>query len=419
MSETTKPKTSIQLGQLMVDSGLITPAQLEGCLRLAEQTSMPLGRVLIMCGNTSEHVLQAAVQAQSLLKDGLLDLDSAIQALRTVSQKSIPLEDALKTLGWQSDNSLRANKLGELLLESGIVSSEVLDSALSGSFATGLPLGRFLVLLGAISESLLAIALNAQIMIRDGKVSRDKAVEGLKAARLRLEVPLMEKSLYRMPARHTIRLGELFVLAGILSETHLMNALEMGLVTQKPIGQILMELGLCHEKSLNAALKLQQAVSEGRLRPLQASSALAKVHNSDLSLADAIAQLRPELLPKEELQVVSLASFLKLVGTVTDDDIEKAVQVGLENSQILGRMLLVAGVIDEPTLQAAMRLDALVRAKLVTLEQACYAFNYSQQRLLNVDEALHEIGWTGQIANQIRNGDEVAESDNDLSEHSV
>jgi len=419
MSETTKPKTSIQLGQLMVDSGLITPAQLEGCLRLAEQTSMPLGRVLIMCGNTSEHVLQAAVQAQSLLKDGLLDLDSAIQALRTVSQKSIPLEDALKTLGWQSDNSLRANKLGELLLESGIVSSEVLDSALSGSFATGLPLGRFLVLLGAISESLLAIALNAQIMIRDGKVSRDKAVEGLKAARLRLEVPLMEKSLYRMPARHTIRLGELFVLAGILSETHLMNALEMGLVTQKPIGQILMELGLCHEKSLNAALKLQQAVSEGRLRPLQASSALAKVHNSDLSLADAIAQLRPELLPKEELQLVSLASFLKLVGTVTDDDIEKAVQVGLENSQILGRMLLVAGVIDEPTLQAAMRLDALVRAKLVTLEQACYAFNYSQQRLLNVDEALHEIGWTGQIANQIRNGDEAAESDNDLSEHSV
>jgi hypothetical protein len=419
MSETTKPKTSIQLGQLMVDSGLITPAQLEGCLRLAEQTSMPLGRVLIMCGNTSEHVLQAAVQAQSLLKDGLLDLDSAIQALQTVSQKSIPLEDALKTLGWQSDNSLRANKLGELLLESGIVSSEVLDSALSGSFATGLPLGRFLVLLGAISESLLAVALNAQIMIRDGKVSRDKAVEGLKAARLRLEVPLMEKSLYRMPARHTIRLGELFVLAGILSETHLMNALEMGLVTQKPIGQILMELGLCHEKSLNAALKLQQAVSEGRLRPLQASSALAKVHNSDLSLADAIAQLRPELVPREELQMVSLASFLKLVGTVTDDDIEKAVQVGLENSQILGRMLLVAGVIDEPTLQAAMRLDALVRAKLVTLEQACYAFNYSQQRLLNVDEALHEIGWTGQIANQIRNGDEAQEPETDLSEHSV
>ena len=397
MSESITQKTSIQLGELMVESGLLTRAHLEESLRLARQTSMPVGRVLIMSGHTDESVLQAAVQAQSLLKDGLIDFPSAVNALSVVSRDSVSLEQALQKDGWQNVDSVRPNKLGSMLLESGIITDETLQIAISGSFATGLPLGRFLVLLGAISEPVLAVALNAQVLIRDGKVPRNRAIEGLKAARLRLEVPLLEKSLYTIPVRKTLRLGELFVLSGVLSETDLMNALEVGLVVQKPIGQVMLSLGYITEESLQAALKLQQAVSEGRLRTLQASNALARVHNDRMSLADAIAQLGAQ---KEEQTppALSLAKFLKLVGAISDRDIQKALQAGLENSQIVGRMLLFAGIIDEPTLQAALRCDALVRAEILTVEQACFTFNYCQNHLVNVDEALQELGWTQKIA---------------------
>jgi hypothetical protein len=315
------------------------------------------------------------------------------------------MDEALKQLGWKRNENIQPNKLGELLLESGLITKETLEAALNGSLSTGLPLGRFLVLLGAISETLLSISLNAQILIRDGKVTRQRAIEGLKAARLRLEAPLLEGTAYKLPARHTIRLGELFVLAGVVSETDLMNALEIGLVGQKPIGRVLLDMALIDERLLNAALRLQEAVSMGQIRPLQASVVLSQVHSNGVELSEAISRLAPS--KHSDSDVLSLHNFLKLVGTINETDVQKAITIGVENSQIFGRMLLVAGVIDESTLQAANRCSALLRADLLTLEQSCFAFNYCQQKMITFDEALQDLGWTQKIAAGIRDRDDL------------
>jgi hypothetical protein len=403
MNESTRPRTSIQLGELLVEAKLLSRNQLDEALRIAEQTALPVGRVLIMTSGIKEHDLQCAVQAQSLVKDGILAPDLAFKALHTAARKHVALEEALKQQGWQKADNSQPNKLGELLLESGLISQEPLDAALAGSLSTGLPLGRFLVLLGALSETLLSVALNAQILIRDGKVTRQRAIEGLKAARLRLEAPLLEQGMYKLPPRHTIRLGELFMLSGLVSETDLMNALEIGLVGQKPIGRVLLEMALIDERLLKAALKLQEAVSMGHLRPLQASVVLAQIHSDRIDLSEAISRLAPE--KEGDASVIPLHKFLRMVGTISETDVESAIHAGMENSQIFGRMLLLAGVIDESTLQAAYRCNALVRADLLTLEQASFAFNYSQQRLITLDEALQELGWTQKIAAQIRDTD--------------
>ncbi|HEY9775587.1 MAG TPA: hypothetical protein V6C81_17615 [Planktothrix sp.] len=405
MNERSRPHTSLQLGELLVEAKLLARTQLDEALRIAEQTALPVGRVLIMTSGIREPDLQAAVQAQSLVKDGLIEPPMAFKALNMAARKNIVMDEALKQLGWKRNENIQPNKLGELLLESGLITKETLEAALNGSLSTGLPLGRFLVLLGAISETLLSISLNAQILIRDGKVTRQRAIEGLKAARLRLEAPLLEGTAYKLPARHTIRLGELFVLAGVVSETDLMNALEIGLVGQKPIGRVLLDMALIDERLLNAALRLQEAVSMGQIRPLQASVVLSQVHSNGVELSEAISRLAPS--KHSDSDVLSLHNFLKLVGTINETDVQKAITIGVENSQIFGRMLLVAGVIDESTLQAANRCSALLRADLLTLEQSCFAFNYCQQKMITFDEALQDLGWTQKIAAGIRDRDDL------------
>lgn len=358
---------------------------------MSRETGLPVGRMLLVAAKTTETVLQAAVQAQSLLKDGLIDLDTAYKALRIVKDEKKSFENALMQLNIVIEE-VKINKLGQLLLSSNFVTEEQLEEALAGSASTGLPFGRMLVLNGVINESQLAATLNAQILIRDDKITKDQAIDGLKQARRRqiaVEVPLMEKGFYRVQTRDAIRLGELLSLAGLISESQLLNAVELGLISQKPLGQVLIELNLVSEEILKTALQLQDLVMKGTLRPLQASQVLVQVRETGRSIPEAVAMIERGLT--SETIDITLKDFLMTVKTVTTDDIQNAFEVSVNNNQILGRMLLLSGIIDEPTLQAAMRLVFLVKGGLLSIEQAQKAFDYSTRHRATIDEALQEL----------------------------
>lgn len=381
----------IRLGILMIEAGLIAREELEECLRMARETGLPVGRILLVTGKTTENVLQAAVQAQSLLKDGIIDLKTAYKGLQLVANDKKSFDSALTQLDVEIDE-VKVNKLGQLLIASNFVTEEQLELALADSASTGLPFGRMLVLNGVITEAQLAATLNAQILVRDEKITIDQAVDGLKQARRRqiaVEVPLMEKGFYKVQARDSIRLGELLSLAGLLSEQQLLNAVEQGLVSQKALGQVLIESNLVPEETLKVALQLQDLVSKGTLKPMQASQVLVQVNETGMSISDAVRLI--EKAANNDSANVSLKDFLMTVKTVTQDDIQSAFDVSVNNNQILGRMLLLAGIIDESTLQAAMRLTFLVKGGLLSMEQAQTAFDYSQRHRATIDEALQEL----------------------------
>lgn len=381
----------IRLGILMIEAGLIAREELEECLRMARETGLPVGRILLVTGKTTENVLQAAVQAQSLLKDGIIDLKTAYRGLQLVANDRKSFDSALTQLDVEIDD-VKVNKLGQLLIASNFVTEEQLELALADSASTGLPFGRMLVLNGVLTEAQLAATLNAQILVRDEKITIDQAVDGLKQARRRqiaVEVPLMEKGFYKVQPRDSIRLGELLSLAGLISEQQLLNAVEQGLVSQKALGQVLIESNLVPEETLKVALQLQDLVSKGTLKPMQASQVLVQVNETGMSITDAVRLI--EKAANNDSANVSLKDFLMTVKTVTQDDIQSAFDVSVNNNQILGRMLLLAGIIDESTLQAAMRLTFLVRGGLLTMDQAQTAFDYSQRHRATIDEALQEL----------------------------
>src|SRR5262249_55088958 len=149
------------------------------------------------------------------------------------------------------------------------------------SMDTGLPLGRMLILMGAISHSVLAKALDLQTSVRDNKMSYHQAVKVLKtykASRATLSQTLGHLTAEQTTSRRKkIRLGEFLMLAGVLTESDILNALELGLGKQQSVGDSLIELGLVSQPVLAAALDLQERVCNGNISVQEASNKIHKL----------------------------------------------------------------------------------------------------------------------------------------------
>lgn len=381
----------IRLGILMIDAGLITRDELEECIAMAKETGLPVGKIFLLSGKTSEPVLQATVQAQSLLKDGILELETAYKALRKVAQKGLTLDVALKELEVELDE-VKVNRLGDLLIDANFVTEGQLEEALNGSSSTGLPFGRMLVLNGIITEFQLAATLNAQILVRDKKITKEQAIEGLKQARRRqiaVEVPLMEKGFYTVQSREILRLGELLTLSGLVSESQILSAVEVGLVSQKPLGKVLIEQNLVTDSVLSYALKVQELVEAGTLNAQMAPQVMTRACEKGMSIADAIASLEKKVLPKDK--DFSLKDFLMFTKKISDDDLKQAFDRSINDNQILARMLSVSGLVDEGTLNVAMRLVFLVKSNLLDQEKAHEAFEHCVKNKVSVEKGLKQL----------------------------
>lgn len=383
----------VRLGDLLTQAGMLKPEELREAMQIAKHQSLPVGRVLIMSGYVSDAQLRSAVQAQSLLKDGLIELALVVQALTIVGKEEITLDQALERIGFVPPTSQTTNKLGELLMEAGLVARETLDQALEQASQAGLPLGRILLHTGSVVEPLLSIALNAQILVRDKKISREQAVHGLKAARERqisLEQSLAENGLH-MPVPTTIKLGELLVAAGLVQESALMDYVELGLVLEKPIGQIFIQQGVISEPVLSAALELQKYVSEGKLGAPEAGQALNMVAKNGVSVNEAIATTSTH--PPAQPEVLFLYQFLQLAGHLSPKHIEEAIRAGTQDALIMAQMLKKAGAIEERLLSAALGCNEFMKHGILNVEQAIVAFNCCHQNNTCLEDAFNQLGW--------------------------
>lgn len=391
----TDNNTPNKIGELLIKAKSITVEDLEAANSTAGETGLPIGRVLVMSGFINDRQLQAAIQVQSMIKDEQVEFDQAISALKTVSASEVSLLEALQKEGWKLNKETKTAKLGELLRSAEIITQAQLDEALKTSQETGLPLGRILVLTQAISNEMLSGALTAQILIRDKKVSVEQALQGLRSSlnrRVTLEVSLTDHGFYKPPTRQSVKLGELFVLSGLVTEVDLFGALEIGLTQEKAIGQVLVDCGYVSFEVLGSALKFQEMVINGTLTAIQAAEALRQVSTRRVSMAQAVAEL--ELIKVDSAESLNLADFLKVAGLVTEDDITKAIEACARNSALIGKILLVSGYLNEQTLHAAARALFLIREDFLKMEQAVVALNHCQKNQVSFDDALDELGWT-------------------------
>lgn len=388
MTETTHAR---KFGELLVDLEVLSPEQVAESQQIAAQINLPLGRTLILANKLPEDELRVILQLRVLLRDEHIDLPVAKKVFQLVRNEKLPLSQALEKLGVKSkkgEHKISQSSLAALLIDAGIVTQPQVDEALKVGYETGTPVGHMLVVSGVVNHSVMARALEIQVMLREGKMSHGQALELLKAESLRIvpvEQSAEQRGLSRQDANKKVRLGELLMLSGILTEANMLNVLEVGLTTPKPLGDILIETGLITKDLLDTALKMQEMISAGLIDIRAAASVL-----QEMSVTGKVVD--PSECKLSESAELRIGDLLRNAGLVDSDDIQEAIALSSQYPAMIGKMLLAAGSIDEGTLLAALRCQFLLRNKAISDDEAQEALLYAQRHRISLDDALEELG---------------------------
>lgn len=167
---------------MLVTARVVSSADITEAIQLSKRLSTPIGRVLITSGCVTEKILHAALDLQSLIRDGEVPLESALKALSRVDKTGCSVKEALEHLDFHPKYGKGKNNLADLLVDSNLVSQEQIDEALQTSHDYGTPLGSTLVFQGALSPDFFPSISAIQEKVTNGELSKEEAVDELQAA---------------------------------------------------------------------------------------------------------------------------------------------------------------------------------------------------------------------------------------------
>lgn len=399
--QTPRKEKKALIGDLLVRSDLITRHNLTNALTIARQMSLPIGHILTVNGFVTDEELSAALRIQALIRDNLLPEQQGIDALAAVRERKMSLEEALDEQNWRNEYYEFTKNLGQLLVDAAAVTPDKLKTALSTCHSSGLPLARVLVLQGAISEFVAYAALTAQTLLRDKKIARDQAVGGLRLTSMHgdtIEDYLEFGGLRKIRPDHVLRLGEMFVLSGLVSELDLLSAVETGLMEAQPIGHVLVQHNLIREEAIDAALRLQDLIREQKIDPLKAVEVLKEYSGARSSTFDEIVS---RVAKKKDIRPTSgLASNdAKLLETVHGLGFVSETELAKICSDVTGTDVSVIDYltnrtrVDDSKIKTAIRCRELVDGGTLTIEQAIFAVHIWLWSGGDFDEVLSNVGW--------------------------
>lgn len=187
------------------------------------------------------------------------------------------------------------------------------------------------------------------------------------------------------------------------------------------LGHLFVEAGIVPERCLDAALKLQELVRDGKLNNAQAILALKKASELGGQLDESVIAWAkdPEKSKKPQASAskpsqsgaASNASsgnsasgssidaatmgrvidLLKQSGLVSEADIETAKKVKSKHGGDLGQILVSAGKIAGKTLEAAVECQEYMRFGRLRIDKAIMALHYCERMRASLKDALEEL----------------------------
>jgi hypothetical protein len=100
--DNTQIRVHARIGELLISAGLVDSADVVEALQVSKRLRIPLGRVLTAAECISRHMLDAVLQAQKTVRQGLSS-ELAIQALALVASEQISFADAQSRLSAATD----------------------------------------------------------------------------------------------------------------------------------------------------------------------------------------------------------------------------------------------------------------------------------------------------------------------------
>lgn len=285
------------IGEILVKVGVVSQQQVDEAVKESGTRQRLIGKTLVARGWLTMEQLRAGLQAQSLLRDGVVDTFIAMKALACACSSDKSFEEALQEVlpSFPQRHSAPTCKLGELLVEAGVLDAVTLESAHAKSLARQEQLGNVLVADGLLTNSYLDAALELQVRVRDGLFTREQVVEALKQDPVRFLAMLAPSTTnpdtVALQLSESIRLGDLLIGASVVNEADVLHALEFSRMHGHPIGEMLLARGFITRSLLDAALSLQQMVSAGQLTIENATACLVQVFHTDRPVSECLLSL--------------------------------------------------------------------------------------------------------------------------------
>jgi hypothetical protein len=224
--------------------------------------------VLVSTGHISNHTLNIALSAHSLVSSKSITLEICVKAMKEADKRGESLEQVLLAYGLSAELLDYTNKLGQLLVDSEFVTERQRVEALKMALSSSLPMGRIFVLQRIITNIQAYAALSAQILIRRGEVTREQAITALKLTKFLncpLEIALRQGGFTDSQNFGKVMLGELLMISNQISEGRFVESLEKSLIERVPLGQVLVEFGCISPERLERALYAQQQIGMGQM----------------------------------------------------------------------------------------------------------------------------------------------------------
>lgn len=390
----------LDIGAFMVQIGLLREAELAEIRGLAASTGLPIRNALSLSRQVPEHLLDAAYRLYQITRTSKLPTSVVKDALALIRDQGLTVENALAKAG-MAGQIIGYSRLGTLLVEANLITKEHLDEARKTSFETGLPLGRMLQLQGVIDQATVDLALELQKQLRSQSISKDEALKALKkdealkalkkeqatkpgTADGRDQIDQNRAEASRTSARKKVRVIDLLLLSGAVTEMDVLDAVETSLNDKRPLTQILLTNHSLDTEALLMATQLRESVEEGSLHILEATDALHYISTTGKD------DRRQEC--RAGTSTVDFISLLTRAQVITDYDVSHAIEALRHYPSLIGKLLITSGAIDESILLAALRCHQFVSRRYISEEDAVKALHHAITTRHTFEDSLSELG---------------------------
>lgn len=347
----------------------------------------------------TETELLGTLQAQNLIREKLLESDAALQLLSSVRQSGKSFVDCLLESSYRVEALDFGIALGRLLIDAGAISEEALREALDTSIVSGLPLARVLILHRDLSEQTAYAGLTAMLLVKEGHIARGEAVGALKLSHMHgenIEEILEFGGFKKFRDGNIVRLGELLVLAELISEIDLLTCVERSLALAMPLGQVLVDEGIMAEELVQSALRAQKYIEQGTVDALRAAQMLKYCARTGQLLEfslEELASIKPrqffEERPADQLEL------LELMGLISNSDLDQIKLVKQEASDLqkVEDFIIEKGILSPEALEALRLGLAMVHSEKISLEQLVFAMHVWLWERGDFGKLIKNLGW--------------------------
>lgn len=349
---------------------MVNPTGLSRAEKLSKLTGLPIGKCLILLDCITEEELRAALEAQSLLRDGIFEAELITSSLDIVRRRKWPLADALLSMGCDA-HITRRTRLGELLSDAQAISQFHLGFALKASEFSSIPLGKVLTSFNRFDLELIDQALRFQTEIRRGSIERSSAVEKLSALTRHTDSELDISAHFRV--------GELLCNADLIGKTVIEEASRAAARQNMLIGEYLIETRVVSESALLAALCLQNLLDANLISPANATVLLKNAGQSSVVAGSGEKiGLFDFLRAAGYLTVEKRKALMECMSQKLDHNVPE-IKRQLDDPAQLAKYLLELFPKETTVINSGLVLHQLVQTDKMTSTQAILAFGSRRQ----------------------------------------